>query len=63
MKPKRLKRRLKREQELGPERDIVSYAADKAVLSCGHVIVNPPRSETAKMRQPNFYRCIECKEQ
>jgi hypothetical protein len=61
MKPKRAKRRLEREKEFGPERAISIFTNEMATLICGHVIINPPVQKTVHMRQPKFYRCIECK--
>lgn len=58
---KRDRRRLVREKEYGPERNIVSFSAEANVLSCGHIILNPPIQKTTNMRPPKFRRCLECK--
>ncbi len=58
---KRARRREKREQELGPERKILSRTEELAVLECGHHIHNPPFQKTVRMIGPSHYRCAECR--
>ena len=60
---KRERRRIEREKKNGPERLITSWTPEAVTLECGHVILNPKRSQTVHMRMPKHYRCLECKKE
>lgn len=59
VKPKRIKRRLEREKQFGPERKVISFTVEAAVLDCGHTVI-PVIQETVHMRQPKYIRCFQC---
>lgn len=58
MRPKRTKRRLKREAEFGPEKDIVSTIEGFHTLTCGHTVA------IHETERPNIKRrrCMNCHE-
>ena len=57
MKPKRIKRRAKRELQFGPERKVISFNKDQAVLECNHIVILPT---VEKMFLSKLIRCKDC---